>query len=343
MSLTRIEHRELLRALRLEETIPYELLDRAERHIATCPKCRLVLQRNSQLKKRLKPMLSTSHPVAEELLAYLTADDAAQGDVVAAEWFQSVSAHVKTCTFCQSRVKHLQNEIKQVENLMQNASEELSFERDYQAPVSVAQTQTAKRKIHLRPMPRPMLPVAGACVAFLILFVASLSTQPKTYSFANLNADRLDVLPITRGDSNAENGLLLAEGFINAGEYEEARAQMLAVDESKLSAEQALRLRLCDLMLTLKAAHRSYLSFFPHFEKAEVRTSLARMEEVLIRYLAPPAGNEKRWGLAHYYSAKAYLMLDDENNAIKHLQNAQLTAHQRQPEAEKLLRALTAK
>lgn len=288
-------------------------------------------------------MLSTSHPVAEELLAYLTADQAAHGDEAAAESFQSVSAHVKKCAFCQSRVKHLQNEIEQVENLMQNAAEELSFERDYQTPASAPRAQTSKRIISLPPMPKAILPVASACVVLLLLFVASFSTQPKTYPFAHLNADPLDVLPVTRGESNAEIDLLLTEGFINAGEYEEAREQMLAVDEGRLSAEQVLRLRLCDLMLTLKAAHRSYLSFFPHFEKTQVRAGLARMEEVLIRYLAPPAGNEKRWGLAHYYSAKAYLMLDDENNAVKHLQNAQLTGHQRRPEAEKLLRALTAK
>ncbi len=341
MSLTRIEHRELLRALRLEETIPHELVDRAERHIETCPKCRLVLKKTRQLKKRLRPMLSPSHPAAEELLSYLTAEDSAHAEVTGAGSFQSVYAHLQACAFCRSRVQHLQGEIRQVENLMQNVEQELAFEHEYQTPQSSPQPQ--KRKLFLPPLPKAILPVASACVALLFLFFLSLTTQPKTYALAHLNSDRLDVLPVERGTSSAEMNLLITEGLINAGDYDEARQMLAKVPERELSDEQLLRLRLCDLMLTLKSAHRSFAHLFPHFEKSAVRERLERMEEVLTRRSLPAAGNEAYWGLAHYYSAKAYLMLDDESTALAHLSNARLTAHQRRPETDELLRALTTK
>jgi hypothetical protein len=340
MSLTRSEHRELLRALRLEETIPGELVERAERHIETCPKCRQVLQKTRRLKKRLTPMLNASHPGAEALLAYLTAEDSAHARTATAESVQNVSAHLRTCAFCRSRVQHLRNEIGQVENLMQDVEKELAFEHDYQ----IAQSpQAPKRKIFLPPMPKAIWPVATACVALLFLFFLSLSTQPKTYALAHLKSDRLNVLPVERGSSAAEINLRMTEGLINAGDYGKARQMLVDVPENELSDDQLLRLHLCDLMLTLKSAHRSFAYLFPHFDKAGVQTSLERMREALVRRPAPAAGNEAYWGLAHYYSAKAYLMLDDESAALAHLQNARLTAHQRRHETDDLLRALMAK
>ncbi len=339
MTLNRIEHRELLRALRLEEAIPYELVDRATEHIAGCPKCQLVLKKNRHLRKKLNPMLSASHPVAEELLAFLTADNSAHAQS-AAESFQSVKTHVETCAFCQSRVQHLRGEIRQVESLMQNAAEELAFEHDYQPFQSAHRPQPPKRKMFLPPMPKAILPVAGACGALLLLFFLSLSTRPNTYELAQVNSDRLNVFPIERGTSSAEVSLRFAESFINDGDYDQARLKLVEVDERKLSEAQLLRARLCDLMLTLKSAHRSFIHLFPHFEKSEVRKSLELMEEVLARHPSAAEGNEAYWGLAHYYCAKADLMLDDENSAVAHLQSARLTAHLRRLETDELLRVL---
>lgn len=338
MVLNRTEHRELLRALRLEEAIPHELADRFEQHVAACSKCQSVLQKTRRLKTRITPMLSASHPSAEELLAYLTREEAEPQE--ASDSFENMKEHLLACALCQNRVKHLEGEIKEVENLMHNVAHEMAFEHDYRPAAAARQASPQKRKMSLPPMPRAILPVASACAVLLLLFTLSMTLQPKSYAFANLNADRLDVLPITRGNSASEMNLLLTEGLINAGDYNKARTRILQINTSELSAEQSLRLQLCDLMLTLKSAHRSYVRLFPHFEKSAVRESLARMEAIFAEQVTPAPGYEAYWGLAHYYSAKAYLMLDNESQAISHLQDALRTAHQRRPEAETLLQAL---
>lgn len=338
MVLNRTEHRELLRALRFEEAIPDELTDRFEQHIAACPKCQGVLKKTRQLKKRIVPMLNASHPAAEELLAYLTRDESVAAENAVS--FDELKGHLQACALCQNRVKHLEGEIKEVENLMHNVAHEMAFEHDYRPPAAAHHSSTQKRKMSLPPMPRAMLPVAGACAVLLLLFTLSISLQPRSYAFANLNADRLDVLPITRGNSTSEINLLLTEGLINAGDYNKARTRILEISTSELSTEQSLRLQLCDLMLTLKSAHRSYVRLFPHFEKSAVRESVARMEAIFAAQATPAPGHEAYWGLAHYYSAKAYLMLDNESQAVSHLQDALRTAHQRRPEAETLLQAL---
>ncbi len=339
MVLNRREHRELLRALRLDEAIPYELVDRVDQHIATCPKCQGMLKQARQLKKRFVPMLSASHPTPEELLAYLTKDESTQFDEVGS--FEKLKTHVDSCTLCQGRVKHMQGEIKEVESLMQNVAHELTFEQDYRPAVATKHSSPAKKKAVMPPMPRAIFPVAIACAAVLFVFGLSFSLQPKSYSFANLNSDRLDVLPVARGTSNTEVHLLLTESLINSGDYNKAQARLLQIDKNALSAEQILRLRLCDLMLTLKSAHRSYVRLFPHFDKSAVRESLAQMELGMVREIPATAANEAYLGLAHYYMAKAYLMLDDQTQAISHLQSSQQTAHLRRHEAEALLQALT--
>lgn len=341
MVLNRIEHRELLRALRLDEAIPYELVDRVDQHIAACPKCQSVLKKTRQLKKMLTPMLSTSHPTPEELLAYLTKDESTHFEDAGSS--EELKRHLDSCTLCQGRVKHMQAEIKEVESLMQNVAHELTFEQDYRPSAATKHASPAKKKAGLPPMPRAIFPVAFACAAILFLLGLSFSLQPKSYAFANLNADRLDVLPVTRGTSNTEVYLLLTESLINSGDYNKAQARLLQVDKSSLSPEQSLRLHLCDLMLTLKSAHRSYARLFPHFDKAAVRESLVRMQSSMALEIPATAANEAYSGLAHYYMAKAYLMLDDEKQAVSHLQSAQQTAHLRRPEAEALLQALTKK
>ncbi len=350
MNLTRAEHKELLRALRLEEAIPSHLAGRAQQHIENCSKCRLVLEEARGLKRKLIPVLRAAHPTADELLAYLTSEDSTPQEVTnasSAASFQRIHAHLQTCAFCRKRVLHLQGEIKHVENIMRNVGKELAFEQDYQAVQSLSSPHSLphKRRFALPPIPRAVLPVASACAALLLMFFASLLTQSETYLLANLQTDKLDVLPRYHSKVTGEAALVIAEELISTGDYTEARSTLTGVSVEGMPPEQALRLQLCDLMLSLKLAHRSFFLLFPHFEKAEVHTALQRMAAELNSYEAPPseANEAAYWGLAHYYCAKAYLMLEDKSNAMRHLQKAELTAHQRRPETDELLQALASK
>ncbi len=342
MYLNRVEHRDLLRALRLEERIPERLAGRAEEHIKSCSECQIVLRKTKSLRNSLKSLLQASHPPAEDLLAYLTRETSSESRGAGAD-AETIRMHLQVCELCRKRAAHLQNEIKQVENIMQNAAEEMAFEQDYDLPPTPSPlfSKPTKRKFFLRPIPRATFPVAVACAVLLLVFFLSLASKPETYSLANLESDQLDVLPLDRGTlSDDELALLLVEGLINTIEYEKARKQLAEINEPALPQFQALRFRLCDLMLTLKSAHRSFVYLFPHFEKSQVQLGLQRMEAVLNPLEAGAPGNEAYWGLAHYYCAKAYLMLEDKDKALSHLQEARKTPHQRRHETDALLKAL---
>lgn len=336
-----------MRALRLEETIPHNLQDRAPQHIAECPKCQRVLQEAEELRRRLKPALNSAHPSSENLLAFLTADNPAP-ETAGGELPQGsadIRAHLRSCSFCRSRVKHLQEEIAQIRSIMKNVKAELTFESDYQVPRnrSVFAHSPQKKRFILPPLSKAVVPTAIACAALLVLFFVNFTMQSDTYPIAHLNTDNFNVFPVARGGANEEIGLLMAEEATTRGEFLEARNQLARLDFSQLSAEQSLRFRLCDLMLSLKDAQRSYFSFFPHFEKSQVRTALQPMEEALAVRETPLSGTEAYWGLAHYYCAKAYLMLEEKERALTHLQKARLTQHQRSLEAERILQILQAK
>ncbi|NUO79488.1 hypothetical protein HUU05_05380 [candidate division KSB1 bacterium] len=347
MNLTRAEHKELLRALRLEEEIPAHLAERAQQHIKNCSKCRLILAEAGQLKKKLKPVLGASHPTADELLAYLTSVDSASHEYTStssAESSQKVHDHVQTCKLCRNRVQHLEGEIKQVESIMRNVGKELAFEQDYHTTQSLPFPRSLphKRKFALPPIPRAILPVVGACAALLLMFFVSLLTQSESYLLANLQTDNLDVLPRYHSKASGEAALVIAEELIGKGDYAEARSVLVDVSAEGMPPNQVLRLQLYDMMLTLKLAHRTFFFLFPHFEKAGVHTALQRMEAELNSYEAAPsdANEAAYWGLAHYYCAKAYLMLEDRPNALQHLLKAKLTAHQRRYETDELIQAL---
>lgn len=331
----------------MEEAIPHDLQDRAPQHIAACPKCQRVLKEAEELRRRLKPALNSSHPSSENLLAFLTADHtpaaAESGELPHSSG--EIRAHLQSCSFCRNRAKHLQGEIAQIRRIMKNVKAELSFESDYQIPHNdpVLVHSLPKRRFILPPLSKAVIPTAFACAAVLVLFFLNIALQPDTYSIAHLNSDDLNVFPVGRSGTKEEIGLLMAEDAITRGEFHEARNLLGRLEASKLSAEQRLRLQLCDLMLNLKDAHRTHVFVFHQFEKSQVRAALRPMEEMLASLEIPELDNDAYWGLAHYYCAKAYLMLEEKEPALTHLQKSRLTKHQRSLETEKILLAWQAK
>ena len=351
MSLSRDEHEKLRRALELEEIDPQAFSPEIYEHLRNCRQCNRLVQNSQRLRKLLVPYLISLHPTTEELLAHLTGtslppENSAELSTTPARSHSDIALHLENCNLCRARRDYFREELRQMESLMVQAALTSNFEREYVPEAEPRLRPLSFGKVWPNTVSVLMIAIMLVCALLISVFALSLSTQPPAYALANLNTDDFAHYSPLRGEGDEDEPqgtLLAAEEALRAGEYEQVGLLLAPLKREKLSEHAQLRAQLCNFMATLKLAHKSTFNFFPHFDTTSVTAAILTMEGTLATLQSDtddfPSLNR---GLAYYYLAKAYLMLNRPEPACKYLTRATSLPHRRRAQAMELQAALGA-
>ena len=339
MELTHEEHRELQHALQGDLELPSHLTDRFDKHLQHCRECQRLLRGSGRIREKIrKNFQASAHLSQEQLLFHLTA--AGDGDLPAADlkMLQRHRAHLKICALCRLRERNLQQELARCEQAIFETAEE--FAAPVQPVAAIAGHQSTGKPYWSLALAAGKS-LAGAGAVYLLLFAVSTATLPEGFEDQDLRREdyRLS-LTIERSLSGdpALPQIAQAENELAQGHFERTLHLLAGVEQHGLEYEALLRLRLYELMATLKTAQTGLLLLFPRFDEQPIAAQLERMEAVLSGISHHPEQSQGPYlGLAYYYSAKACLILNRPNDACAYLAHSmQLPPHKRRQEARAL-------
>ncbi len=321
-----LEHEELQIALRNDLEIPGHLLERFDPHVRSCRQCQHILKTSERLRKYLYKNLKTAHLSQEQLLSYVNSKPKhVQFSLPASDrqmWNQH-HAHVKECSLCRMRARHLQNELALCAEIVQKTAAKFFdsgktelAEAQPAPPVVVEQKEVTAFWSRLK----LVVVVASLSLCGLAGFKFYRHQLPEYYALVKPSQDSFrDLQGQFMGKSGQgfldETGRLLREEQIQPAL--EALAQ---IDERGLSPDELLQAGLYELMATLKASHSTMIGpFFPEFDRPRVQIMLRKMETILSQRQDFEKKPNGYWGMANFYCAKACLILEDRQRACDYL------------------------
>jgi hypothetical protein len=350
MELTHEEHQQLQHALQGDWDIPDQLADRFELHLRHCHDCQRLLKTSGQLKEKIKKAFqSSAHLSQSQLLFHLTAralgDDLPAADRVMLDRHR---AHLQSCPLCRMREDYLRKELAHCEEVVFETAEDFATTRE-----PALEAKTASRGRFGFTLARLAFGVGGAVVACLIAFAVNLKSLPDYYHYTNPHSDSyssslklyrqsFEDLAGALGDSSVQGQLWRAHEALRAEDSQKALEVLLSLDEQDLEGEDLLRLRLYELMATLKDAHSDYIRLFPRFDTTRVAAALAEMKVVLPKDPLRAGQLDRDYaGPAYYYAAKACLILGRREAALEYIGLClALPNHRRKTETENLLQEI---
>jgi tetratricopeptide (TPR) repeat protein len=234
--------------------------------------------------------------------------------------------HLEECPLCSKEFEILNEEFSGIKNFVSSAMKgELQVEQ--------AQRSFLKQS-SLRLYPLFAVLVLG--FIYLFLYVISVFTTPKSYTLASLNGDSEFYVTRGRGTNEFQHSL---EAIENKN-YEDA-ILYLKKDIEKNPADETIFYSYYIMGLSqLETAENRFagLGLFLMFNKTKARQALENFricEEKNSSGKFPDVTNN-----ACFYSAKAYLMLDDINSAKKYLHMVIDNKGSKMPEAMNMLSEL---
>ncbi len=345
MDLTRIEHKNVRRALRLDEPIPEALLQKAHQHFQHCQSCQQLIRESSQLRKLVNPHLQATHPGADAILQYLAEMKQADynGETFTPEGTaREVLAHLQDCSLCRKRLSYYRQASDAAEQVAVDVLNQAQLEPQPARPAASLRRLFPRWDGKSQPMIASLL--LAACLS--VFYFGSLGVRQIRQS----PFDRLGSLENEDFATFAERSAtasvkseavwfreieqdLMAQHFLQA----QASAQEFIAQRNP-TGYLLLRARFYDLFASLKLAHNSVWNpLVPRYDTDTVAAAIARSEPVVARAAADSALNRiQTYYLMHYYLAKGYLILHDPVRAREHLSAAATHDNYRKERAKQI-------
>lgn len=345
MDLTRIEHKSVRRALRLDEPIPEALLQKAHQHFRHCQSCQQLIRESSQLRKLVSPHLQATHPSADAILRYLAEMKQADYDgetFAPAGTAREVLAHLQDCSLCRKRLAYYRQ--------ASDAAEQVAEDVLNRAQCKPQPARPAASRRHLFPRwdgkSQRMIASLLLAACLSVLYFGSLSVRQIRQS----PFDRL-------GSLESEDFAAFAERSASASVkpeavwFREIEQDLMAQHflEAQASAQEfiaqraptgylLLRARFYDLFASLKLAqHSAWNPLVPRYDTDSVAAALARSEPIVaLAATDTTLSRIQTYYLMHYYLAKGYLILHDPVRAREHLSATATHANYRRQRAKQI-------